>query len=72
MMKNPERYKHVHRCEVCGYPFLSARRTAKTCSDRCRQRKSRAGRAARGLSERVTIQQLEMLLLTHGGQMTMF
>ena len=28
-------------CEVCGEPFTPKRRDAKTCSDRCRQRKRR-------------------------------
>lgn len=64
-------YKRVHFCEVCGFPFIAARATAKTCSGKCRTRKSRAGRKTRGLSSRVTMQQLEMLLVSHGGQMSL-
>lgn len=30
------------RCAACGIPFQPARRDAKTCSDRCRQRAHRA------------------------------
>jgi MT-A70 len=34
------------RCLHCGQPFVAIRRSAKTCSDACRQRLSRAQRAA--------------------------
>jgi hypothetical protein len=30
-------------CIVCGQPFVAARRDARTCTDRCRQRLARSG-----------------------------
>lgn len=71
MPAKTRRPKHVNRCEVCGYPFLSSHSNAKTCSSKCRQRKYRAGQG-RAKREGVTLEQLEMLLVTHGGQMRMF
>lgn len=38
---------HRDTCPVCGLPFWAARRTRRTCSDRCRQILSRRRRFAR-------------------------
>jgi predicted nucleic acid-binding Zn ribbon protein len=42
---------YVTTCKVCGTPFRSCRKGAKTCSDMCRQALSRAVRKSMAVSK---------------------
>lgn len=62
-------YSRVVYCDCCRRLFRAARKDAKYCSAACRKRASRAGQVKHKKPvTQVTIHQLELLLVQHGGQ----
>jgi len=52
----------LRNCIVCGKAFRTARYHAKTCSNACRMKHSRAGQKKKTQVETVTMSYLEWLL----------
>jgi len=57
----------LKNCEVCGKAFSTSRRHAKCCSDKCRKKLSRQGRAKKQPENvtQVTLSYLDYLVGKH-------
>jgi len=67
-MKRVQFYRLAY-CEVCKRPMRTARKHAKTCSPTCRKARSRAGQKDKPKNvAKVTLQQLDLLLMKHGAK----
>lgn len=63
------RFYSTRLCDKCHRPFKAARKDAKFCSPACRKRASRGGEVKRRKPvTNVTLNQLELLLIKHGGK----
>jgi len=67
-MKRVRFYRTTY-CDVCRRPFKASRKDAKLCSPACRKTAERGGQTKkRKPVTKVTLNQLELLLIKHGGK----